>query len=238
MATTTATITINSTDLLTDELSLSSTATLTKAGNSTGIEGTSGLGRTNFTVGGSAPFTSKVIYRSNDATSDGANKVYLKNLSTTATEYFTVLVDQEELGRLYAGDWAFFPWKASDGTEETFVVTIANTWAAGDTWDFDGITTTAANSTVADIAAQIHAQNYPNWTTSISTAAVTYTARVSGAAGVVTSSTAITGDTVTTAGDGTAAITSAAVGTRSESDIIVIPSVATTMDLEHMLFKQ
>ena len=238
MATTTATITINSTDLLTNELSLSTTATLTKAGNSTGIEGTSGLGRTNFTVGGSSPFTSKVIYRSNDATTDGANKVYLKNLSTTAAEYFTILIDQEELGRLYAGDWAFFPWKASDGTEEVFTITIANTWAAGDTWDFDGITTTAANSTVADIAAQIHAQNYPNWTTSIATAAVTFTARVSGAAGVVTSSTAITGDTVTTAGDGTAAVTSAAVGTRSESDIIVIPSVATTIDLEHMLFKQ
>ena len=162
----------------------------------------------------------------------------LVSMVVTATEYFTVLVDQEELGRLYAGDWAFFPWKASDGTEEVFTITIANTWAAGDTWDFDGITTTAANSTVADIAAQIHAQNYPNWTTSISTAAVTFTARVSGAAGVVTSSTAITGDTVTTAGDGTAAITSAVAGTRSESDIIVIPSVATTMDLEHMLFKQ
>ena len=114
MATTTATITVNSTDLLTDELSLSTTATLTKAGNSTGLEGTSGLGRTNFTVGGSSPFTSKVIYRSNDATSDGANKVYLKNLSVTPAEYFTVLVDQEELGRLYAGDWAFFPWSESD----------------------------------------------------------------------------------------------------------------------------
>ena len=238
MATTTATITINSTDLLTDELSLSTTATLTKAGNSTGLEGTSGLGRTNFTVGGSSPFTSKVIYRSNDATSDGANKVYLKNLSTTASEYFTVLIDQEELGRLYAGDWAFFPWRASDGTEEVFTITIANTWAAGDTWDFDGITTTAADSNVNNIAAQIHAQNFPNWTTSISTAAVTFTARYSGAAGVVTGTTAITGDTVTTAGDGTAAVTSGAAGTRSESDIIVVPSVATTMDLEHMLLKQ
>ena len=69
------------------------------------------------------------------------------------------------MGRLYAGEWAFFPWSAVDGTEETFTITIANTWAAGDTWDFDGVTTTAANSTVADIAAQIHAQNFPNWTT-------------------------------------------------------------------------
>ena len=238
MATTTATITLTSTDLLTDELSLATTATLTKAGGSTGMESTSGLARTNFTVGGSAPFTSKVIYRANDATADKANKIYLKNLSTTASQYFTVYIDQEQMGRLYAGDWAFFPWSAVDGTEETFITTIANTWAAGDTWNFDGITTTAANSTVADIAAQIHAQNYPNWTTSISTAAVTFTARVAGAAGVVTGTTAITGDTVTTAGDGTAAITSGAVGTRSEADIIVVPSVATTMDLEHMLIKE
>ena len=213
---------------------------MTKAGNSTGLEGTSGLGRTNFTVGGSSPFTSKVIYRSNDATSDGANKVYLKNLSTTASEYFTVLVDQEELGRLYAGDWAFFPWRASDGTEETFIVTSAGTVAAGDSWDFDGITTVSADANSNNFAAAVHAQNYPNWTTSISTAAVTFTARYSGAAGVVTSSTAITGDTITdlAGSDLTMAITSGAVGTRSESDIIVVPSVATTMDLEHMLLKQ
>ena len=238
MATTTATITINSTDLLTDELSLSTTATLTKAGGSTGIESTSGLARTNFTAGGSAPFTSKVIYRANDATANKANKVYLKNLSTTAAQYFTVYIDQEKMGDLYAGDWAFFPWSAVDGTEETFIMTVTDTWAVGDTWDFDGITTTAANTTIADIAAQIHAQNYPNWTTTISTVAVTFTARVAGAAGVVTGTTAITGDTVTTTGDGTTPITSGAVGTRSESDIIVVPSVATTMDLEHMLFKE
>ena len=222
-------------DLVTDALTLSTTNNLTQAGNSTAIAQTTGLARTNFT---NNPIQSKIVYRSNDATTNGANKVYLKNISTTATEYFTVFIDQEEMGRLYAGDWAFFPWSATDGTEETFIVTIANTWAAADTWDFDGITTTAANSTVADIAQQIDNQNFPNWTTAISSAAVTFTARVSGAAGVVTGTTAITGDTVTTAGDGTAAVTSGAAGTRSESDIIIVPSVATTMDLEHMLLKQ
>ena len=238
MATTTATISLASPDLLTNSLAFSTASTLTQAGNSTGLVTTSGLARTNFTVGGTLPFPSKIIYRANDATSDGANKVYLKNLSTTASEYFTIFIDQEQMGRLYAGDWAFFPWSAVDGTEETFTITIANTWAAGDTWDFDGVTTTAANSTVADIAAQIHEQNFPNWTTSIATAAVTFTARKAYAAGVVTSSTAITGDTTTTAGDGTAAVTSAVAGTRSEADIIVVPSVATTMDLEHMLLYQ
>jgi len=238
MATTIATISLSSSDLLTNTLALSDVATLTAAGNSTGLTETSGLARTNFTVGGTAPFTSKIIYRANDATSNGANKVYLKNLSAIAAQYFTVYIDQEEMGRLYAGDFAFFPWSAVDGTEETFVMTITDTWAVGDTWDFDGITTTAANTTIADIAAQVHAQNYPNWTTAISTAAITFTARVAGAAGVVTGTTAITGDTVATTGDGTTPITGGAAGTRSESDIIVVPSVATTMDLEHILFKQ
>ena len=49
MATTTATITLSSTDLLTDELSLASTATLTKTTTSTGIEDTTGLNRKKIT---------------------------------------------------------------------------------------------------------------------------------------------------------------------------------------------
>ena len=87
MATTTADITLTSTDLLTDSLSLSASATLTNAGGSTGVTQTSGLARTNFT---NNPIQSKVVYRSDDAAADGANKVYLKNISTTSTEYFTV----------------------------------------------------------------------------------------------------------------------------------------------------
>ncbi len=234
MATTTATITIASTDLLTDELSLASTSTLTKAGTSTGVSQTSGLARTNFTVGGSAPFTAKTIYRSDDATADGANKIYLKNLSTTATEYFTVFIDQEEMGRLYSGDWAFFPWSATSGTKETFRILINNTWAAGDTWEFDGIQVVAATANEPDIAAQIHAENFPNWTTAISSAYVTFTARHAIDAGTVVTATADIA--VDTASDGSSVVDAAAMGTATESDIMVVPSVATTMDLEHMLF--
>ena len=101
MATTTAALTLTSTDLLTNELALSTSATLTTASTSTGITQTKGLARTNFT---NDPIQSKVIYRSDDATANGSNKVYLKNLSSTASEYFTVFIDQEEMGRLYAGD--------------------------------------------------------------------------------------------------------------------------------------
>ena len=233
MATTTATITVSSTDLLSDELALSTTSTLTTAGTSTGLTSTSGLAKTNFT---NDPIKSKVIYRSDDATASGANKVYLKNSSTTAAEYFTVLIDQEEMGRLYAGDWAFFPWSATSGTKETFITTIANTWAAGDTWEFDGITITAADSTVANIATLIDEAQFPNWTTTRSTAAVTFVARESVDTGTVV---IVTADmAVSTAGDGDAAVSSAALGTATESDIIIVPSVVTTMDLEHMLLRQ
>ena len=235
MATTTATITLSSADLLSNELALSTTATLTTAGTSTGLTSASGLSRTNFT---NNPIHSKTIYRSDDATADGANKVYLKNISTTAAEFFTVYIDQEEMGRLYAGDWAFFPWSATSGTKEVFTTTVGGTWVAGETFEFDGVVTTAANTTVADIAAQIHAQYYPNWTTAISTAAVTFTARQAIDRGTVVIATADMVIVQTGGSDATAVVSAAAIGTAAESDILVVPSVVTTMDLEHMLLKQ
>ena len=235
MATTTATITINSTDILTDEISLSTTSTLTTAGTSTGLTQTSGLARTNFT---NDPIQSKVIYRSDDATADGANKVYIKNLSGTASEYFTVFIDQEEMGRLYAGDWCLFPWSATSGTKETFRATIAGTWVAGETWEFDGVLVAAANTTVADIAAQIDGEEFPNWTTVRSGAAVTFTAREARDTGTVVTATADIVIVQTGGSDATSVVDNATMGTSTQSDIIVVPSVVTTMDLEHMLFKQ
>jgi len=239
MATINATLTLSSGDLLTSNLAFSAASTLSKAGNSSGLEQTSGLSRTNFLSTDPAS-RSKIIYRADDAATGGANKIYLKNLSTTAAEFFTVYIDQEEMGRLYAGDFAFFPWSATQGTLETFVVTATGTVAVGESWTFDGITTTSTSTAINTFAQQVDNEHYPNWTTSISTAAVTFTARHAGVNGVVTGTTAIIGDTLVESGDGnfTMPITSGAAGTRSEADIVVLPSVATTMDLEHMLFKQ
>ena len=110
MATTTATITINSTDLLSDELSLSTTATLTGAGNSTGLTDVSGLARKTVT-GGHAQYT---LFDGSDYTADKSHKLYLKNTSTTASEFFLITVNAEDVGRLYAGDWALIPWSAHD----------------------------------------------------------------------------------------------------------------------------
>ena len=235
MATTIATISLASSDLLSSALAFTQTNALTTAGSATGLTLTSGLARTNFT---NDPIQSKAIFRSDDAANNGANKVYLKNLSATASEYFTVFIDQEEMGRLYAGDWAFFPWSATAGTKETFIATIGGTWVAGETWEFDGVLVTAANTTVADIAAQVNAEHFPNWTTTISGAAVTFTARHSMDAGTVVTATADIAIVQTGGSDATSVVSSAAMGAATNSDIMVVPSVVTTMDLEHMLFHQ
>ena len=237
MATITASITLASPDLLSNALAFSSTTNLTKAGNSTGLELTNGLAKTNFTDN---PIHQKLIYRGDDATADGANKIYLKNLSTTAAEYFTVYVNSEEMGRLYAGDFAFFPWSANNGTKRVFTATIANTWAIGDTWEFDGVKLYAGTAGAApdEIMDQMHELNFPNWVTTHTTGATTvvFEDRVSGLGGTTL---VVTADaTLNTAGDGTMAISAAAVSVENVGDIYVKPSVVTTMDLEHILINE
>ncbi len=248
MATTTATITLSSSDLLSDELALSTTATLTTAGTSTGITQASGLSRKTLTYGSSGVIDTSVIYRADDYTADKANKVYIKNTSSTAAEFFTIFLTGDratdvhgnadpgltEIGRLYAGDWMFMPWCATSGTKETFTVTIANTWAAGDTFVFDGVTVVAADSTLNNIAAQIDAAQYPNWVTSVSSAVVTFVARYSNAGIEIDTTEAVS----TTAGDGTGAVATTVEGTRSVSDIYIKPSVHTGMTYETMLIHE
>tara|TARA_R110000803_G_scaffold46119_1_gene96858 strand:+ start:893 stop:1291 length:399 start_codon:yes stop_codon:yes gene_type:complete len=112
MATTTATITINSSDLTGDALSLATTTTLYKAGQTVGLENTSGVGRTKVTS------TTLAIVYDGDAYGDGSHKVYLANKSTDATEYFLIKMNSEEIGKLYAGDWMFIPWEAAADTSD------------------------------------------------------------------------------------------------------------------------
>ena len=93
MATTIATISLTSTDLLSSALAFTQTNPLNTAGSATGLTLTSGLARTTTSYSGSGVIESTTLYRSNAATDDKANKVYLKNLSTTAAEYYTVFID-------------------------------------------------------------------------------------------------------------------------------------------------
>jgi len=238
MATTTATITLSSTDLLSDELALTTTATLTTAGTATGVTQASGLSRKTTSAASAAAIQANVLYRAGDYTANGANKVYIKNTSSVVAEYYTVHVDQEQIGRLYAGDWMLMPWSAVSGTKQVFTVTFASTWVAGETWTFDGITMTCPSATVADLAAEVHTLNYPNWTTTYggSGAAVVFTARYASDATEVVYATADA--TIVSANPGTAAISAAAVGSASESDITIRPSVHTAMTYETMLIHE
>ena len=249
----TAAITLTSAadDLLTDALSLSTTSSLTQAGNSTAIASTTGLARrTTAVVGSTALIDTEVLYRADDYTSNGANKIYLKNISTNAAHYITVYMTGDragethtytsgliELGRLYGGassDWAFFPWNAVSGTKEAFTVTFANTWAANDTFVFDGVTVLAAGSGLNEMASAVDDAQYPNWTTSASSAVVTFTARTSRADLEIDTTEAVS----TTAGDGTGAVATTVTGKKSASDIYIKPSVETAMTMEHILLHE
>jgi len=113
MATITASLNLSSSDLTSDELALATTAVLTKAGTSTGLTETTGLARK--TTSATATVT---LFDGADYTDNMAGKIYIKNLSTTASEYITIFMNSEKIGRLYAGDWAFLPYAADADTND------------------------------------------------------------------------------------------------------------------------
>ncbi len=127
MATTTATLTLSSADLTGDALSLSTTATLTKADTLTGLDQTTGVGRK--TTSSSSLYN---LFEGNDYTAAKAHKIYIKNTSTVASEYATISIGDsggspEEIGRLYAGDWMFMPWSAHDAANDICVTPSVST---------------------------------------------------------------------------------------------------------------
>ena len=127
MATTTATLTLSSADLTGDALSLSTTATLTKAGTLTGLDQTTGVGRK--TTSSNSLYN---LFEGSEYTAARAHKVYVKNTSTVASEYVTISIGDsggtpEEIGRLYAGDWMFMPWSAHDAANDICVTPSVST---------------------------------------------------------------------------------------------------------------
>ena len=121
MATTTATITLTSADLLTDSFGLTSTATLAKAGSTEGLD-QERMGRNEIPTG-----TSFDLIDATTLAIDKANKVYITNKSTDPTYYVTIVIDALTVGRLYAGDWMFVPWNAADATHDIEVTASTGT---------------------------------------------------------------------------------------------------------------
>ena len=118
MATTTATLTLSSSDLLSDALSVSATQTLYKAGTTTGLDGIQ-YEKLEVAAG--------TQYDMIDATAAGANKankVYVANKHTDETKYVEIYIAALQIGRLYAGDWMFIPLEAAAATQDVSVKAI------------------------------------------------------------------------------------------------------------------
>ena len=105
MATTTASITLSSSDLLTDNLSLSATMNLYQNGTTA-----TGLDEMNYHRLVIPTGTAFDLIAESAALSEDASYVYIINKNTDVTDYVKISINAEEIGRLYAGDWLFMPW--------------------------------------------------------------------------------------------------------------------------------
>ena len=113
---TTATINISSPDLLPGgSLSISANTNLTKAGVTADLDQKLS-GVVKVTVGGPTehrlgPLATEMAGDAHDI----ASYLYIANTTTEdATYYIDWGIHETMIGRLYAGDWMFIPWNASD----------------------------------------------------------------------------------------------------------------------------
>ena len=127
MATTTAQITLTSTDIADNALSISNTMTLTTAGTETGITETTGLARKKIA---SSSLADLITVANTDVTAAKSAKVYIKNTSTATDKYGLVGIGDSSgtpiyIGRLYGGDWMLIPWDANSGEDITMTMNDA-----------------------------------------------------------------------------------------------------------------
>ena len=122
MATTTAAISITSSDIMDNAISISNTATLTTAGTDTGLTETTGLARKKFATGSNTVLLDSGTGIAADVTDEKSAKVYIRNINDRGdgTKYVTILITAVEIGRLYGGDWMFFPWEGGAGKDVEF----------------------------------------------------------------------------------------------------------------------
>lgn len=132
MPTTTATLSIVSSDLTSDALSLSSTKSLNAAGVSTGLSQVEGVARKRL-AGNASAVRNYTIANAGDAkfSANGASKIYIKNLSQSNADFVKIFVgtasevgnvNGRELGRLYGGDFLFMPWSANESGDDSDII--------------------------------------------------------------------------------------------------------------------
>ena len=117
MATTTATITLASSDIADNNISISNTATLTKAGSTTGLDQTSGLRRRTLTATDTVKLIDLDYLQDQTLAENKSAKGYIKNTGTSTANHGLVSIQNaagaaEPIGQLFGGDWMFFPYSA------------------------------------------------------------------------------------------------------------------------------
>ena len=122
MATTTATLTLSSADLLSDNLSLPATMNLYKGG--TTATGLDQFRMERFKIATGTQFD---VIEATTAASEDANYVYLINKNTDPTHYVIVSLYDVVVGRLYAGDWMFIPWTSVDQHDDIEITSSGGT---------------------------------------------------------------------------------------------------------------
>ena len=115
MPTTNATIALSS-DITDNTLSVTNTTTLNTAGTTVGVDAMTSVTKV-------LSSTDQVDLITTGTVSTTHAYVYINNPSTDNTEFFKITIgnaggnsptDTEEIGRLYGGDWMWFPWDVDD----------------------------------------------------------------------------------------------------------------------------
>ncbi len=122
MATTTAAVTLTS-DLLSDNISVTTDTTCMKGGTTADGLDQMDMGYIEIDTGDQYD----LFDADNALNKNKANKVYISNDSTDETYYVTITIDATVVGRLYAGDWMFIPWGAEDATADIEIEAINGT---------------------------------------------------------------------------------------------------------------
>jgi len=144
MATITAALNVGS-DITDYGITINKSMTMKKADNTAGLELTTGLAKRSFAANTQVDLLTAGSGIAADVTASKAAKVYIKNVGTSATDYFTIGFGNAststtetvsngdatafQLGRLYGGDWMLIPWLAV-GTTGDITIMPSNATAA------------------------------------------------------------------------------------------------------------
>jgi len=113
-------------------MGISKTMTMTKADSNTGLDLATGLAKRIFTSTNHVDLLTAGAGIALDVTASKSAKLYIKNVNTSSSEYFTIGMGKSsgggteegfdqadsterycQIGRLYGQDWLLIPWEAS-----------------------------------------------------------------------------------------------------------------------------